>query len=619
MFSVRIGLLLVLTSLLLMPAVSQQRDQKPPKSSKTSPARTREAEELRLSAISTLHSLAQSVNEIDNVSDRVRIMAEIGDAFWSVDQETARTMLVRTFKEIDKLSVGAERDSERIATQKRALRRLVLSRIAKHEPPLANQLIHDLPDEIPTADEKAMQRQGITTPNADALLAIADNHVATDPKRAATIAAYSLQDGLSQGLRNFLIRLRAKDIAAADGLVAAAVGEASAQHPGRLFDVMVLWDYAYQPKDFYFDGIVLDRDDGTRQNTALALKRQVLAFAVNAIVENLQQLPARDDSAPKNYQAQAQLAQLHSVIQQLLPSMQADWPRGAADLQQALARVEQELRAGGQSPPSRPPVDDGESETSAIDNLLKKAAEASQGEARDSLYLGASFRLLQLRQYERGKEIAAKIDDPERRAMIVEPLDFRLVGELIEKKRLPEALSVANQLKTMELRIAALARVGRGFIAAGDSQSGLQTLDAAQSAAIKAEPTIEICAAVLRVAAAFVKSDPIRASEVTTLAIQILNKAKQDEIGWGVLAPAGNEDALNFSFKNAPDGGLRSVKTAYPRTGGLADLLSKLEFNQAISLAKSVNKKTLSLAAQAAVCRTAIESTERKTLTANSN
>src|SRR6185295_13779797 len=161
-----------------------------------------------------------------------------------------------------------------------------------------------------------------------------------------------LQDGLSQDLRGFLIRLRAKDIAAADGLATAAVAEASAQHPGRLFDVMVLWDYAYQPKDFYFDGIVLDREDGTRQNTALALKRQVLAFAVNAIVENLQQLPARDDSTPKNYQTQAQLAQLHSVIQQLLPSMQVDWPRGAADLQQTLVRVEQELKASGQSPPS---------------------------------------------------------------------------------------------------------------------------------------------------------------------------------------------------------------------------------------------------------------------------
>ena len=619
MFSVRAGLLIVLTSTLLTPVVSQQRDQKPAKPAKTTPAQKREAEELRLNAVSLLHSLAQNVNEIDNVAERVRVMAEIGDAFWSVDQESSRAMLIRTFKEIDKLSAASERDPERLANQKRGLRRLVLARIAKHEPQLANQLIHELPDEIPTENEKAMQRQGIPTPNAAALLSIAENLLATDPKRAAAMAAYSLQDGMSQTLRNFLIRLRAKDSASADGLVAAAIGEASAQHPGRLFDVMVLWDYAYQPKDFYFDGISLDREAPALQNSSLALKRQVLAFAVNAIVENLQQLPARDDSTPNNYAAQAQLAQLHSVIQQLLPSMQADWPRGAADLQQSLVRVEQELRASGQSPPSRPSIDDGESGTSAIDNLLKKAAEASQGDGRDGLYLAASFRLLQAHQYERGKEVAAKIDDPERRAMIVEPLNFLLVGELIEKKRLPEALSIANQIKTANLRITALARVGRGFIAAGDSQSGLQTLDAAQSAVTKADQTIETSVATLRVAAAFAKTDPIRTSEAITLAIQILNKVEPANTPWSVLASGSGEDGLGYTWKNAPDGGMSSLKVNYPSYGGLTDLLSKLEFNQAISLAKSVNRKPLSLAAQAAVCRRAIESTEGKSLTANSN
>src|ERR1044071_2634594 len=92
----------------------------------------------------------------------------------------------------------------------------------------------------------------------------------------------SLQDGLSQGLRLFLIRLRAKDSAAADILVTAALQAASQQHPGRLFDVLVLWDYAYQPQDFYFNGIVWDRDAAARLNTAPQLKRSVLAFAVTA-------------------------------------------------------------------------------------------------------------------------------------------------------------------------------------------------------------------------------------------------------------------------------------------------------------------------------------------------
>lgn len=616
---VRAGSYLALILTLLTAVAAQQRDPKTKKPSKPAPAISREAEELRLSATSILQSLAQSANEIDNLTERVRVLAEVGDAFWLVDHEQARTLLVRTFKEIDKLSSDSNNDPERLATQKRALRRLVLARLAKHEAQLVNQLIHDLPDEIPTADEKAMQQQGVATPNADALLAIAENLLTTDTRQATALAAYSLQDGLSQRLRFFLIRLRAKDSAAADTLITAALQAASKQHPGRLFDVLVLWDYAYQPQDFYFNGIVWDREAAAPPNTAPHLKRSVLAFAVTAIVENLQQLPANAESAPDKNSANAQLGALHSVIQQLLPSMQADWPRGSADLQQALVRVEQELRAGGQTSPSRPPAEDAEAANKAIDNLLEKAASATQGEARDSLYLDAAFRYFQRRQYERSKEIAAKIDDPERRAMILEPVNFRLTGELIEKKQMQEALSVANQLKTPDLRISALARVGRAFNDAGDSQSGQQTLNAAQTAATKADPSIEVAAAALRIAAAFSKNDPIRASESITLAIQIANKVQVAETPWALLAAAGSDDALSLSWKNFPGGGLKSIKTTFPRNGGLAEVLSKLDFNEAIALAKAVNKKSLSMAAQAAVSRNALELIQTKTANASSN
>jgi len=616
MFSAQVGLLILLVTI---PAVAQQPDQKTAKTTTKAQVLSKEAEELRLSAVSQLYSLAQTTNEIDNITERVRVMAEIGDAFWSVDPEYARAILVRTFKEIDKLSSGPDNNAERLASQKRALRRVVLLRIAKHEPPLANQLLHDSTNELPTADEKAMQQQGVATPNADALLATAESLLATDPKRAAMTASYSLQDGLSQRLRLFLIRLRAKDNAAADALVRAAISEASTQHPARLFDVMVLWDYAYQPGDFYFNGVVLDRERAPSQTTPLDLKQSLLAFAVTAIVENLQTIPANTESTPNRNAVQAQLGALHSVIQQLLPSMQLDWPKGVADLQQAMVRVEQELKGIGQAPPTRPPAEDPESEKSALDSLLEKAAAAPQGDARDDLYLAAAFRLLQTRQYERGKEIAAKIDNQERRAMILEPLDFRLTGELIDKNRLLEALSLANQLKTPELRIAALARLGRAFIQSGDSQTGLQTLDAAQSVANKADPSIEVSAATLRIAAAFAKNNPVRSSEAIDLAIQIFNKAKQDDTAWGLIAALGNEDALSLTWKAAPNGGLRSIKTAYPRNGGLPELLSKLEFNQAISIARSINQKALSLVAQAVVCRAAIESTAGKRASASSN
>jgi hypothetical protein len=74
-----------------------------------------------------------------------------------------------------------------------------------------------------------------------------------------------------------------------------------------------------------------------------------------------------------------------------------------------------------------------------------------------------------------------------------------------------------------------------------------------------------------------------------------------------------------LTWKNGEGGGLKSVKAAYPRNGGLANLLFKLDFNEAITLAKTVNKKTLSIAAQAAVCRAVIESTDSKPVAARTN
>jgi hypothetical protein len=153
----------------------------------------------------------------------------------------------------------------------------------------------------------------------------------------------------------------------------------------------------------------------------------------------------------------------------------------------------------------------------------------------------------------------------------------------------------------------ALARVGRAFIEAGDSQSGGQTLNTAQSIVSKTDPTMELSGATLRIAAAFAKNDPIRTEEAITLSIQIMNKSKQEETPWIMLSPARSEDGFIISWNNARGGGLSFLKFALPASGGLTELLSKLEFNQAVSLAKSINNKALSLAVQAAICRSAIE------------
>lgn len=613
MFCGRLMISVIWTLSFLVPVGAQQSDQKIGKPARSSVTVSKEAELLRSNAIYLLRRLAQSGNEIENIPDRVRTLAEIGDVLWAVDRDDARAALIHSFQEIDKLTTGEERDGVRVANQTRFLRRIVLSRIAKHDPALVNQLIHDLPSEPATVEQKQRQLEGVASPNGDALLGIAESLLASDSKRAIALAMYALQDGLSQRLRLFLIELRSTNPAAADALVEAALRQASTQHPGRLFDVMLLWDYVYQPHDFYLNGIVLDREQSdTRYQSSPSLKRAVLAFGVNAVMENLQQFGVATESDQDKRSGQTQTASLYSVIQQLLPSMQADFPQGAISLQQALARVAQELQSAGQTFPQRPEIkNDAESTTTLVDKLLEKADAASQGEARDSLYLGAAFKLLQLRKYEQAKEIAAKIDDLQQQAMLVEPLNFYLAGEFIEKGNLNEALKIASQLKTPELRISRFADIARSFIKEGESQRALEAVTEVRNSASKAEPTIEISAAILRLPSALIKDDPVQASEVIGLAIRLANKTKDENL-WSLMSPPGSTNTLTFTWKNAPSGGLKSVTASYSRNGGLAELLPKVEFDRAVSMAREIRSKGVSLAAQAAICRAAIESTEPK-------
>ena len=608
----RIVLLLVLFSMLLTAAAAQQRDRK--QKAKPQPGLSEEAEQLRLSAISLLHSLAQNANEIENIEDRVRVLAEIGDAFWLVDREYARTVLIRSFKELDKLVPGVDDGRLYLAGQKRQLRHVVLSRVAKHDTVLAKQLIDDEAKDTPTLDEKASKLYGADNPSSEVFLSIAQTFIATDPKRAATIALYSLQDGLSQRFRYFLIHLRANDSDAADVLVTEAINRVSRQHPANLFDVLILWEYAYQPADFYFNGISWNREYKPASADA-ELKRLVLNCALNVIVENLQQLP-KNESAQDQGLVQLQLSSLHSVIQQLLPSMQADLPRGASDLQQALVRVEQELRANGAAPPQRPPSENSDEEKTTLEKWIEDAGEASQGEARDNLYLAASLQLFWNRQFDRAKELAGRIDDLEKRAMVLEPLNFVVSADLVEKKNLQEAWNVANQLKTTEYRMCALARVGRAFLETGDAQSGMQSLTAAQSLISKSDPSFELAAATLRVAAAFSKTDQVRISEGIALGIQVMNKVKLDETPWRLMDSVSDEDSFLFDAKYMSGGprtsGISVIRTTLPQAGGFADVLSRLDFNDAIILAKTVSRKPLSMMAQASVCRRVIESSHKE-------
>jgi tetratricopeptide (TPR) repeat protein len=249
---------------------------------------------------------------------------------------------------------------------------------------------------------------------------------------------------------------------------------------------------------------------------------------------------------------------------------------------------------------------------------LEKAAAATQNEARNDLYLAASFRLLQQHQYDRAIEVAAKIDDLTRRAMVLEIIGFNQAGELVEKGELEDALKAVRNINAPDVQATVLAKIGKGFLDRGDFQRGLETINQAQSLVSKAEPTIELCAATLSIASAVIKQDPSRAYEVIGSAIQMMNRLKASDELWALMYSSNGSQSLStssYSWKPSANGGLKWIKASFPRTAGLGEVLSKaakLDFDESLFLSKQIKSKGLLLAAQAVICRNVIEATRSK-------
>ncbi|MCA1616952.1 MAG: hypothetical protein LC800_23295, partial [Acidobacteria bacterium] len=255
---------LVLSALCALSASSQQPDKaaKGPDKAATEQAgerakahidaRQKEAEaELRRKLVSHLDTLAPSAVALESPAERVRVLLEIADALWTLDSERARSSFTRAFHEVAKVAPESGADRARLAEQTR-LRREVLARAARRDSALAAGLLRDAPSQPPTPQQKWGEMFGVDSPYNETLIGLAKSLLASDPKRSVELASLTLKDGVSQGLRGYLIELRARDQIAANALVESALRQATARRPAKLLDVLLLWEYAFQPSNFYF-------------------------------------------------------------------------------------------------------------------------------------------------------------------------------------------------------------------------------------------------------------------------------------------------------------------------------------------------------------------------------
>lgn len=206
---------------------------------------------LRSKLVESLESIAGQVVALDPPQDRARVYIQVADAYWPIDKDRPRTLFTKGFDETEKISEDSGIGRQRTANRVDALRQELLARVARRDPELAASLLSKVVGSDDSTRQKPSEIYG-TGMLSEALVRVAQRLLDTDVRQSVALATLSLKDGMSQSLRRYLMDLRAKDSGAANSLVASALKQAASRHPARLFEMLLLWEFAFQPDKLYF-------------------------------------------------------------------------------------------------------------------------------------------------------------------------------------------------------------------------------------------------------------------------------------------------------------------------------------------------------------------------------
>lgn len=569
-------------------------------------------------ALQTLLYLRNNAFEVDSAPDRVRVLLEIADALWLIDKEEAREVFRQSFAraaEFDNSTTGT-----RPPLSPKELQQLVITRVAKRDPALAKSLLLSAPQpDAPQSDVEAFaELYGANDKRTEMLVKAAAETLATDTNQALQMAKLAMAGGYTQYMRHFLLSLRARDRVASDALFELALQYASNRHPKKLSEALFLWDYAFQRPTAYLGSVSWFREAPVEYPVALDVRKRALGFAVDAVIENAAQFYVASASEVEKPLVLERYTLLHSVATQILPDVQRFMPAATETLLAQLSRLNQELRAQGRELPGPPePIPSSSDVQVSVDKLLERAAKAANVAARDGLYAKAALRLYLNGDYERAIDIARNVDDATLRLKLTEPIRFDWAGNLISRKQLDAALSIAQAVETLELRVAILARLAAACFE-NKTTHGIAVLNEAESTANKAKSSSYLASAVLGIGQVYLQiKDRNQAKASISTAIRLIN-ATEEAAGWDFLSStsekSGRLAVQDTRWESRRDGGISSLYAVYPRITGLLEVLSEIsesDLDEGLMLARQIKRKELNYATQAALCGRTIERIQR--------
>lgn len=515
----------------------QESQKKPAKSQPVSAdeeqqKRNREQQVTRILAV--LSAIADNAKTWNDATAASKVQAQIADVIWDADADIARGYLVKAWETTDKVEAPKQVGSAfRNQSPRTEARREVILVARKRAPDLTKKWLQQMAEE----SEQDPRDRGIfddRTPRSTVLLQMALQVVQEDPEAAATLAIDSLQDGVSFGFQQVLVRIQEKSFELAQRVFRAAVSRL--RNSGMLDpnELLILYAYLYTP-----GRIPAANTDGNSGRIQIAVGRdrpQIAAAAqlnpslaadfLQVAANLLISAPLPATTADPATSARAQLSAINTLLGPLTERL--------PDLAVALRTRAQQITTDAKltavpqaAPPNTPPSLPGETSAGYAERRVDQLEEAARNETftlgRDIAY-GKAALATTAENYVRGRNLADKIDDASLRENLKNWLTYRATLYFVSQHNLDKAYEVTAKNNDPIQKAASLVVGAQQLIKSKDTTRANQWLQEARTLIRKGEPDESSVHVAFGIVSAFGTFDRTTAFEVLSEAVRQMGK-----------------------------------------------------------------------------------------------
>ena len=494
--------------------------------------RVREQQVTRILAV--LSATADNAKTWTDAAAASKVQAQVADVIWDADAEIARGYLIKAWQTTEKVETSKrERSPFRNQSPRTEARREVILVARKRATDLSKKWLQQMADE---SEQDQYERGAFDdrTPRSTLLLQMALQLVQDDPDAAASLATDSLQDGISFGFQQVLIRIQEKNFDLSQRVFRAALSRLRSAGMLDPNELLILYAYLYTP------GRVLAANTGAdaghvqiavgrnapqiaaaaQLNPALAL--DFLQLAASLLIN----APLPATTANPSFVARSQL----SAINTLVGPTSERLPELAVALQTRAQQISTEARLNSvqQSSPANTPASlPGETSATYAERRVDLLEEAARNEnftiGRDIAFAKAALATT-VENYPRGWNLAGKIDDGSLRENVKNWLTYRATLHFVSQNNLDKAYELAAKNNDSIQRAASLVVGAQQLIKSKDTTRANQWLLEARSLNRKVDPDENSVHVAFGIVAAFGKFDKVTAFEVFGEAVRQMGK-----------------------------------------------------------------------------------------------